>query len=343
MGRVSYQESRCFSCSPFHTGISCLFVCQGLEELECCPTLLNVSCSVVSNSLWPPLTVTHQAPLSMGFPSQEYWSGLPFSSPGDLPDPGIEPRFPTLQADSVLSESLGKPHPNLGLLIAHSILALSSTVVSGCHFLPVLFLTFVLDSTALDFSEADLWIQKDLGWNACFIIYFLGDLNKWPFCRAVMGLNVRWVTWKCTSSSTWSLVGRWSVRVSSLPGFSKWRWRVSWEKPSFSFLLFNYKSFCRVWSQPPSLSSPSLHFSMVMWSFLSALLLTATSFPSSLSFLLELPSWWPARCVIGSSNPACHTWMVVLQPAHPPWLPIIHSLASFRPCSLFLLLLAPCN
>ena len=48
-------------------------------------------------------TVAHQAPLSMDFSRQEYWSGLPFSSPGDLPDQGIEPRSPALQADSLLS------------------------------------------------------------------------------------------------------------------------------------------------------------------------------------------------------------------------------------------------
>ena len=51
-----------------------------------------------------PWTVAYQAPLSMGFSRQEYWSGLPFPSPGDLPDPGIEPRFPALQGDSLLSE-----------------------------------------------------------------------------------------------------------------------------------------------------------------------------------------------------------------------------------------------
>ena len=45
-------------------------------------------------------TVAHQAPLSMGFSRQEYWSGLPFPSPGDLPNPGIEPRSPALQADA---------------------------------------------------------------------------------------------------------------------------------------------------------------------------------------------------------------------------------------------------
>ena len=56
-------------------------------------------------TLW---TVARQAPLSMGFSRQEYWSGLSFPSPGDLPDPGIEPRSPALQADTLTSELPGK-------------------------------------------------------------------------------------------------------------------------------------------------------------------------------------------------------------------------------------------
>ena len=56
-----------------------------------------------------PWTVAYQAPLSMVFSRQEYWSGLPFPSPGDLPDPGIELRSATLQADSLPSEQPGKP------------------------------------------------------------------------------------------------------------------------------------------------------------------------------------------------------------------------------------------
>ena len=49
-------------------------------------------CTVMSNSLQPHgIFVAHQAPLSMEFPRQDYWSGLPFPTPGDLPDPGIEP------------------------------------------------------------------------------------------------------------------------------------------------------------------------------------------------------------------------------------------------------------
>ena len=57
-----------------------------------------------------PWTVAYQAPPSMGFSRQEYWSGLPFPSPGDLPDPVMEPRSPTLQADALLSEPPGKTH-----------------------------------------------------------------------------------------------------------------------------------------------------------------------------------------------------------------------------------------
>ena len=56
-----------------------------------------------------PWTVAYQAPPSMGFSRQEYWSGLPFPSPGDLPNPGIEPGSPALQADALPSEPPGKP------------------------------------------------------------------------------------------------------------------------------------------------------------------------------------------------------------------------------------------
>ena len=62
----------------------------------------SVSHLVVSNSLRPPRTVTHQAPLSMGFSRQEYWSWLPFPSPGDLPDPGIKSKSPVYQTHCLL-------------------------------------------------------------------------------------------------------------------------------------------------------------------------------------------------------------------------------------------------
>ena len=57
-------------------------------------------------TLW---TVTCQTPLSVGLPGEEYWSGLPFPSPGDLPNLGIEPWSPALHADSLPTELQGKP------------------------------------------------------------------------------------------------------------------------------------------------------------------------------------------------------------------------------------------
>ena len=75
--------------------------------------LVTKSCLTLAT----PWTAACQAPLSMGFSRQEYCSGLPFPSPGDLPDPGIEPGSPALQADSLLTELQGKPHVNLSSII----------------------------------------------------------------------------------------------------------------------------------------------------------------------------------------------------------------------------------
>ena len=64
-----------------------------------------------------PWTVAHQAPLSTEFSRQEYWSVLPFPSPGHLPDPGIEPGSPALQADSLPSVLPKNPVINKEMLI----------------------------------------------------------------------------------------------------------------------------------------------------------------------------------------------------------------------------------
>ena len=64
-----------------------------------------------------PWTLTREAPLSMGFSRQEYWSGLPFPSPADLPNPGVEPESPALQADSLPSEPPGNKYPNTKLKV----------------------------------------------------------------------------------------------------------------------------------------------------------------------------------------------------------------------------------
>ena len=87
-----------------------------LSSLEPRLSSLTVWCHACMLSLFSrvqlfvmPWTAIHQAPLSMGFSRQEYWIGLPFPPPGDLPDPGIEPGSPALQADSLPSKPPGKP------------------------------------------------------------------------------------------------------------------------------------------------------------------------------------------------------------------------------------------
>ena len=79
-------------------------------NLLCFRLFVSVLCLVVQSrpTLSTPWTVAHQAPLSMGFSRQEYWSGLPCPPPGYLPNPGIQPRSPALQADSLPPEPPGK-------------------------------------------------------------------------------------------------------------------------------------------------------------------------------------------------------------------------------------------
>ena len=94
---------------------SCLFIINYHYTIDF--SLHQVACFtfcvyVLVTQLWvawaTPWTVARQAPLSMEFSRQEYWSGQPFPSPGALPDPGIEPRSPATQVDSLSSEPLGK-------------------------------------------------------------------------------------------------------------------------------------------------------------------------------------------------------------------------------------------
>ena len=82
-----------------------------LEKIE---KVKSLSCVQLFVTPW---TIAYKGPPSMEFSRQEYWSGLPFPSPGDLPNPGIEPRSPALQAVALPSEQPGKPigfwaHPN---------------------------------------------------------------------------------------------------------------------------------------------------------------------------------------------------------------------------------------
>ena len=108
------------------------------KSLQSCPTLCNPrDGSLPGSSVSPhqseseskvtqscptvcdPWTVAHQASPSMGFSRQEYWSGLPFPSPGDLLDPGIEPRSPALQVDSLPTEPQRKPYQEDNTITVH--------------------------------------------------------------------------------------------------------------------------------------------------------------------------------------------------------------------------------
>ena len=79
-----------------------------------------------------PWTIAHQASPSMGFSRQEYWSGLPFPSPRDLPHPGIEPRSPTLLADALTSEPPGKKEFPAAAVVK-TVLLRAQVSIPGCH------------------------------------------------------------------------------------------------------------------------------------------------------------------------------------------------------------------
>ena len=99
---------KCQFRSTAHCLIGLFFDIRLYELIICFGWKLKVKSLSHVRLFTTPWTVAHQAPPSMGFSWQEYWSGLPFSSPGDLPDPGIKPRSPALEADALTSEPPGK-------------------------------------------------------------------------------------------------------------------------------------------------------------------------------------------------------------------------------------------
>ena len=113
-GRVVNQIQILKSLMSFHS-VSKEMGLSGQQNLECLTIDLEQSTNIKCQSLShvqlfvTPWTVAHQVSLSMEFSRQEFWGGLPFPSPGNLPNPKIEPRSPALQADSLPSESPGKP------------------------------------------------------------------------------------------------------------------------------------------------------------------------------------------------------------------------------------------
>ena len=115
--------------------------------------------------------VAHQAPLSMEFSKQEYWSGQPFLSPGNLPNPGIEPGSPAQQADSLPSESLGKPYQYISCRKSDLLLSQVSMNTSS----PL----FPKNSTlSINVHETELNIQL-----VQFLIYIFKNIeysDHWP-------------------------------------------------------------------------------------------------------------------------------------------------------------------
>ena len=102
---TSLGHSELRSCSSNILGVS-----VGCFQMKLIFKSVCVLVSHLFQFFLTPWTVAHQAPLSMGFPKQEYWSKLPFPSLGDLPYPGIEPRSPALQIESLPSELPRKPN-----------------------------------------------------------------------------------------------------------------------------------------------------------------------------------------------------------------------------------------
>ena len=123
-----------------------------------------------------PWTVANQAPPSMGFSMQECWSGLPFPSPGDLPDPGIEPRSPALQADALPWEPSGKPvypsNPKLSCfpyLLQFSSYCLFYVILSFCN-------PFPQSSFPTPGIEIAWFLKANLGTTLSFVL-FLGETS----------------------------------------------------------------------------------------------------------------------------------------------------------------------
>ena len=116
---VYVQKRQCVcNAGVYHMFIS-VYLCMYMAVYTCMCVCVYV-CVLVAQSCWlfvTSWTVAHQTPLSVDFSRQEYWSGLLFPSPGDLPDLGIEPGFPALQADSLLFEPPRKPHMCLNVLV----------------------------------------------------------------------------------------------------------------------------------------------------------------------------------------------------------------------------------
>ena len=137
-----------------------------------------LSCVQLFATLW---IIARQAPMSMEFSRQEYWGGWPFLSPGDLPNPGIEPRSPALQADSLPSEP-GKPI-SLNLTYTHKFLPLPFPYVAPPPTWPLPIPLVVLFSVSMSLHLFWLYLlvccvfkESHVSGRLCSICLSLSDL-----------------------------------------------------------------------------------------------------------------------------------------------------------------------
>ena len=135
-----------------------------LQLFYCCYLVTKSSDSFVT-----PWTLTHQAPLSMGFPRQEYWSGLPFPSPGALPHPGIEPRSPALAGRFFTTKPPGKAQLFWKLKKKKKLQVLKSSFRSPCK-----------TRISMDGTQASVY-SKLPGWLLSILVLFKSLLKESPF------------------------------------------------------------------------------------------------------------------------------------------------------------------
>ena len=112
-GHITYYVESTLDLLTLSYTLHCKSKCQSWYVSE----VKSLSCVRLFVTTW---TVAYHIPPSMGFSRQEYWNGLPFPSPGDLPDSGIEPKYPALQADALLSEPPGKSMYKMEIIIVPS-------------------------------------------------------------------------------------------------------------------------------------------------------------------------------------------------------------------------------
>ena len=183
--------------------------------------------------------IVQQASLSMGFSRQPYWRGLPFPSPGDLPDPGIEPGSPALQADSLPTELWRKPMEIITLinerLVNHQAIAFPPTLGVWKALLALLCLMLLSpDLPCRDYKP--LW--------SCGLIANLGCVQK---------------SLQRLQSQNWERLSLWSPLAQLLMGLGGWQQHM----PFQILLIYSldvvhtpwYSAFCHLWSQAAKPSS----------------------------------------------------------------------------------------